>query len=137
MLSIKALQASFQSELEKARKQAGEGLAMRKRAEDAEKEIQSLKLQNVQKDILLKKYKDHPEAGSSQEAERLKTELMQKETELSNLRADLSEATRRIQEATTNEEINARKRDEFYDMVGKKISMLSDYIKAIEGRLNS
>lgn len=129
--AMKSAQAEIQAELEKLRKLAGESLAMKERAEKAEKELESL---NDNTEDGVKKFSG---SADSQEIEHLKNEIMRKDTELSNLRADLSEATRRIQEATTTEEINARKRDEFYDMVNRKIVLLSDYIKEIEGRMNS
>lgn len=74
---------------------------------------------------------------SSRETESLRQELQARDTTISNLRADLSEATRRVQETSANEEMNIRKREEFYDTVNKKINSLADYIKELEEQLKS
>ena len=132
---LKSYQSNLDSQLEEARKAAGETLALKVRVDQANKEIHTLSVENSKKDEEIKTLKN-ANSGENPEMTRLKAELQARDTELSNLRADLSEATRRIQEVTTNEEINARRHDEFYDMVNKKIALLAEYIKKIEGKLD-
>ena len=132
---LKASQITANSQLTAAKQSADDVMSLKHHIEEADKQLLKLKEENAAKEseLILLREKNHSE---DPEVSHLKNEIIQKETELSNIRADLSEATRRIQEVTTNEEINARKRDEFYEMVNKKISLLSDYIREIEGKLS-
>ena len=132
---LKASQITANSQLTAAKQSVDDVVSLKHHIEEADKQLLKLKEENAAKEseLILLREQTHSE---DPEVSHLKNEIIQKETELSNIRADLSEATRRIQEVTTNEEINARKRDEFYEMVNKKIALLSDYIREIEGKLS-